>query len=252
MIPGESSLKLLDERCEGARALEIGCGAAQNSIVLAKLGYRVTAIDFSKNQLRYAKRLIQEEKVEINLICMDAENLENLMPKYFDFAISAYVLDYISNVESVLRGLYKVLRPDGYAIISMTHPYYNVFNGVREGKMTMEETLSQFLDIYHNLHRVKWSWYFNDGSKITMVRYHRTIEEWKKIFAMCGFRIEKILELKANAFNPRGKPKIPQIYSRSMAFPGDILREKIPYTIIFKVRKLKRAKKYKANVFPFV
>ncbi len=42
---------------KGKHILEIGCGAGQNSIFLAKNGANVTALDFSTEQLNHGKSL---------------------------------------------------------------------------------------------------------------------------------------------------------------------------------------------------
>ena len=55
--PRENQLKLLGD-VKGKKILEIGCGGAQCSISFAKQGAICTAIDISKTQLAYSKKLI--------------------------------------------------------------------------------------------------------------------------------------------------------------------------------------------------
>ena len=74
IAPGERELRLLGD-VRGKRVLELACGAAQNSIALAKWGAHVTAMDFSSRQLQKAKLLVSSEKVDVNLIRGDMERL---------------------------------------------------------------------------------------------------------------------------------------------------------------------------------
>ena len=53
LCPGELELGIIGE-VRGKRSLEIACGAAQNSIALAKWGARATAVDMSVKQLARA------------------------------------------------------------------------------------------------------------------------------------------------------------------------------------------------------
>ena len=50
LCPGERELSILGD-VGGLRTLELACGAAQNSIALAKWGARATALDLSERQL---------------------------------------------------------------------------------------------------------------------------------------------------------------------------------------------------------
>ena len=64
-IPGDSVLRLLPPLQPGMRALELGCGAAQNSIFLARKGLDCTALDISSEQLAHARKLAAAAGVKI-------------------------------------------------------------------------------------------------------------------------------------------------------------------------------------------
>src|SRR2546421_12237360 len=46
---------------KGKRVLELGCGGAQNSIAFAKQGAIAIGVDFSSEQLAFARRLCERE-----------------------------------------------------------------------------------------------------------------------------------------------------------------------------------------------
>lgn len=118
--PGESRLRLLGN-IQGKNTLEIGCGAGQNSIALAKMGAIAHGIDISSEMLLRARQNAKKHKVKIRLEEMSAENVGKLKSS-FDLAVSSYVLDYVENLPAVFRGLGKILAPGGVFVFSCCHP----------------------------------------------------------------------------------------------------------------------------------
>ena len=74
LCPGERELSILGD-VGGLRTLELACGAAQNSIALAKWGARATALDLSERQLARARELSAQEGVQVDLVQGDIERL---------------------------------------------------------------------------------------------------------------------------------------------------------------------------------
>src|ERR1700710_512223 len=68
----ESELRVLGD-VTGCDILEFGCGAAQWSIALARLGARPVGLDLSERQLHHARRLMAEAGVEFPLVHASAE-----------------------------------------------------------------------------------------------------------------------------------------------------------------------------------
>lgn len=68
----ESELHVLGEVVD-RDILELGCGAAQWSIALARAGARPVGLDLSERQLSHARRLIAEAGVHVPLIQASAE-----------------------------------------------------------------------------------------------------------------------------------------------------------------------------------
>jgi len=65
-----------------ARALDLGCGTGTNVITLAKHGWDVTGVDFSRRAIQIAKKKAQENDVHVDLRVEDVTRLDSIMGKY--------------------------------------------------------------------------------------------------------------------------------------------------------------------------
>lgn len=124
-IPGESELRLLPDFKEGQTALELGCGAAQNSIWLARRGLECSAVDISAAQLRHARSLARRAGVAVRLRRFPIEEGPRRIRKEFDFVHSSHALEFVENPAQTVCWMASRLRPGGTMMISTVHPLYN-------------------------------------------------------------------------------------------------------------------------------
>jgi len=134
LSPGERELHLLGpvSRLKNKWVVEIGCGAAHNCITLSKWGAKCTGIDISMPMIRNAKILAKKENVDIELICGDGKNLDQLLKrsKYNDqkvsIFISSYAISFICQNTIELINLFKSVRknihPRGSFVFCFSHP----------------------------------------------------------------------------------------------------------------------------------
>lgn len=124
-IPGESELRLLPPFRKGQRALELGCGGAQNSIWLARQGVECVAVDLSSGQLRHARRLARRQGVEIKFLRAPLETFHETVKGRFDFVHSSHALEFVGDPAPVLLRMARCLKPGGTLMVSTVHPLYN-------------------------------------------------------------------------------------------------------------------------------
>ncbi len=104
------------------RALDIGCGAAFMSMLLADLGCSVTGIDFSKGMLEHAREnCTNGGYTDVEFRYMDAQELE-FDDESFDFAVIRNVLWMVPDAEAVYSGALRVLKPGG-VLLNMDGDY---------------------------------------------------------------------------------------------------------------------------------
>ncbi|MBN1669544.1 MAG: class I SAM-dependent methyltransferase [Kiritimatiellae bacterium] len=125
LLPGGRELGLVPSPLKGRRCLEIGCGAAQNSIFLAKHGARCTGLDISAKQLRYARQLARQEGVTLTFhrAAMDAMPCRRLGT--FDFIHSTCALCFAESPQKVISDAAAMLRPSGTLLLATVHPLFN-------------------------------------------------------------------------------------------------------------------------------
>jgi len=97
------------------KVLEIGCGSGQLAKWVSPYVKFVTAIDTSKDMINYANSTFKEKN--INFTVMDGQGLRFKKNSY-DFVLSFDVLEHIPNVGKHLKEVAKVLKPNGYYLLS--------------------------------------------------------------------------------------------------------------------------------------
>lgn len=95
----------------GMLVADIGAGEGVLSILMAKKGARVIAVEISRPNLQAAQKLAKTEKVDqlITFIQGDAENVP-LLPKTVDFTVSSHVLEHLPDFDKGLRELKRVTK----------------------------------------------------------------------------------------------------------------------------------------------
>lgn len=117
----EADTRLLGE-LPGRRVLEVGCGAAAAARWLASQGARPVALDLSAGMLRHAAQAAATTGVRVPLVQADALSLP-FADAAFDTAYTAFgAIPFVADSAAVMREVFRVLRPGGRWVFSVTHP----------------------------------------------------------------------------------------------------------------------------------
>ena len=168
----ESDLRILGD-VAGKDVLELGCGAAQWSILLAKLGARPVGIDNSERQLEYAREALSAAGLDFPLIQTSAESIP--LP---DASFDVVFADPRSWVPEAAR----LLRPEGLLAFSGSTPFEVMC--WNEPADRMEPVLQRD---YFGLHRLEDA----DGP----VQFELPYGEWVRLFRANGFEVEDLREI---------------------------------------------------------
>jgi len=99
-----------------SHALDLGCGGGEIAIHLAKRGWAVTAVDYSRTAVELAKANAEEAGVAVSLLVADLTEPLPLRPGVFSLAIDNHVLHCLiepHNRFSFLRNAFIALREGG-------------------------------------------------------------------------------------------------------------------------------------------
>ncbi|CQR46910.1 Ubiquinone biosynthesis O-methyltransferase [Paraliobacillus sp. PM-2] len=95
--------------------IDLGCGTGQITLLLAKLGFEMTGVDFASDMLSIAQQRASEENIAVQWIQQDLNALET--GKTYDVAISyCDVMNYITKedeLQQVFSNVYQTLSKEG-------------------------------------------------------------------------------------------------------------------------------------------
>lgn len=122
--PGEVDRVIALSGVAGGRVLDLCCGPARHSLVLARKGFEVTGVDRSPFLLDKARQLTAGAGVEL----VESDMRSFVRPGYFDLALSLFTsFGYLDTREedlAVLRNVRASLKPGGVFLMDVTSKEY--------------------------------------------------------------------------------------------------------------------------------
>lgn len=208
----EADVALLGD-VAGRRVLEVGCGQAACARWLAGQGAHPIAIDLSAGMLRHARAGNARTGHSVPLLQATAEHLP-LASQSVDSACSAFgAVPFVASVDAVFAEVYRVLRPGGRWVFSVTHPMRWIFpDDPGPGGLTVTQP---YFD------RTPYVEIAEDGTA-TYVEYHRTMGDYVRALASVGFRLHDVLE-----------PEWPRAHNRTWGQWSPLRGRLFPGTAIF-------------------
>ncbi|MBP2027167.1 SAM-dependent methyltransferase [Acetoanaerobium pronyense] len=115
---------------KGKKILHLQCNTGADSILLARKGAIVTGVDFSQENIYYAKKLAHEFEIEdIDFICEDVLKLIETHSETYDIVLTTDgVLGWIPDLEKWAEVVSHFLKEDGYFYLHDSHPWYLIFD----------------------------------------------------------------------------------------------------------------------------
>ncbi len=196
--------------------LDLGCGYGDLAReIIQKGATQYTGIDSSSKMIAYGKaKLDQAENIHLfqsNLEDWDYGNTA------YDWVISRLVFHYVPHLAEIIQQLHKSLRQGGKLLLSVEHPVMTSSMGLPRAKGRKSSWL---VDQYFDLGVRKQEWM---GSSV--VKYHRSLEEYWRILKEVGFKVTEIRE---------GCPK-PSNFEEEEEYER---RKRIPLFLILKAIKI--------------
>ena len=176
----ESELSILGD-VAGKDVLELGCGAAQWSILLARRGARSVGLDNSARQLDHARDLMSAAGVDFPLVHSSAEQVP-LPDAGFDVVFCDHGGMTFGDPYRTVPEASRLLRPGGLFAFSHSTPLAMCcFDG------ETERVLPRLKTPYFGMHRYEAS--------EEPVEFNLPYGEWIRLFRENGFRVETLVEV---------------------------------------------------------
>lgn len=195
-----ATLSLLPD-VKNKRVLDAGCGPGVYSQWLLKHGAEVVAVDASLKMVELAKQRLGEaaevRQADLNkpLVLGDSS---------FDVVLSPLVLEYVEDWRGVVAECYRILRPGGHFIFSVTHPF--------------SDYLYYKSDSYYETELVGCEWRGFASVKVHMPSFRRPLSAMLNPLLEAGFILERIVEPKPTEEFKEADPKHYEELSRLPCF----------------------------------
>ena len=123
---GENSLKTIELNAigdvKGKSLLHLQCHFGQDSISFARMGAKVTAVDFSDVAIKEARKISNEINVHVDFI--ESNVLELNIDKEFDVIFSSYgVIGWLPDLDKWAATIATHLKKGGLFLLTEFHPF---------------------------------------------------------------------------------------------------------------------------------
>ena len=124
----------------GKFLLHLQCHFGMDTLSWARLGARVTGVDFSDKAIALARSLSKELGIEADFICSDIYELPAVLDRQYDIVFTSYgILAWLPDLQRWAEVIARFLKPRGTFYIVEEHPLIKVFDeskDVRELKVS--------------------------------------------------------------------------------------------------------------------
>jgi tellurite methyltransferase len=145
----ELELFLKEMHLPGGEALDLGSGEGRNSVLLARYGYHVHAVDVSSQGIQKLEKYAHSQGLDsINGEVADVRKVQ-LATNFYDAIVAVTILDHITEEEgkTVAKAIIDSLKPDGFVFIEAFTIHDPAANESRNEDETISETAS-FVQYY--------------------------------------------------------------------------------------------------------
>jgi 2-polyprenyl-6-hydroxyphenyl methylase/3-demethylubiquinone-9 3-methyltransferase len=103
---------------DGARVLDVGCGAGLLSEAMAQAGARVTAIDLAPELVKVARLHALESGAQVDYRVQAVEDVAAAEAASYDMVTCMEMIEHVPDPLSVIRACAQALRPGGRLFVS--------------------------------------------------------------------------------------------------------------------------------------
>jgi len=205
----------------GKRVLDAGCGEGYLCRKLARLGARVTGVDYSREMLAIAGERTDPE-LGIRYRHGNCEHLDFLEAGSFDVVVSNMVLMDLADHRAALQGFYRLLVESGILVFSISHP---CFTTPGHGWIKDKDGAKLYWKVDRYFEEGAYEQPVPQEAKERLILFHRTLSNYIMTLLGTGFALLDVVEPKPAE----------EMLSKYPGFRDDLRRS---HFIVFKAQKV--------------
>lgn len=206
---------------KGKRLLHLQCHFGLDTISWARLGAKVTGVDFSDTAIELAREIAKKVCVDAEFVCSNIFDLTKVLEGEYDIVFTSYgVLCWLKDIEEWARIITHYLKKGGVFLLAESHPFMWVFDDA-------SEELKLKYSYWHNEEPLSWEddgTYADKEAKVTNKKsyeWQHTVSDVLNALIKAGLTIDEVGEYPdlVWAYTPASK-RVDEEYFR---IPGDPL-----------------------------
>lgn len=132
-LQGKTSLKNIELELlgdvKGKSVLHLQCHFGQDTLSLARMGAKVTGVDFSGEAIKKARELNEQLGLDAEFICTDIYKLPEVLDRQFDIVFTSYgTVGWLPDMKQWAGVVSRHVKPGGYFLIVDFHPVVWMFS----------------------------------------------------------------------------------------------------------------------------
>jgi SAM-dependent methyltransferase len=171
---------------EQRRVLDLCCGPARHSLILAQKGFEVTGVDRSPFLLSKARERTAGTGVEL----VESDMRDFVRPGAFDLALSLFTsFGYFDTREedlAVLRNVRASLKPDGVFVVDVTSKEYVISQdcATHWEQLPSGEIQVSHYDVFPGWGRLRVHWLLVDGERARRFAFEHNLYSGQELAAL--------------------------------------------------------------------
>jgi ubiquinone/menaquinone biosynthesis C-methylase UbiE len=175
---------------EGMRILDLGCGEGYFSRLIHESGATVIGADIAQELISAAKKRTPDIAYHV----ASAESLRFAGMADFNAVICVLALQNMEKLDVVLREIARVVKPQGRVLIVLNHPILRIPKKSSWGWDAEAKIQYRRIDSYLSQSRASIEMAPGKKSAEVTWSFHRSLQDYVKAFAACGFSITRLEE----------------------------------------------------------
>ena len=230
-IPTEDELHLFPD-LTGKSVFEMGCGSGHSLKWCAEHGAKeLFGLDISEQQLRTAKKVLEENGYSCMLFHQPMEDNTNIPQNYFDVVYSIYAIGWTTDIKKTIKNASSYLKQGGIYIFSWDHPLLHCVDLESIAISGGNRTTKTEERIIFNGNYLEEDYYTFEKYGNPLTLQNRKLSTYINALAEAGFAVECVVE----ETNSKILEKSAEF---SSGYYADFKAKHFPLSIVFKARKL--------------